>query len=40
MESKTVNTHNLASNGGRIVDFEKIYLKFIHSIINDILFLA
>lgn len=32
--------NDLAFDSGRIVDFEKIYLKFMHSIIDDILFLA
>ena len=39
-QKQLTHTHNLACDSGRIVDFEKIYLKFIHSIINDILFLA
>ena len=39
-ESNAVKTPNLAGDSGRIVDFQEIYLKFIHSIINDILVLA
>ena len=38
--SNAVKTPNLAGDSGRIVDFQEIYLKFIHSIINDILVLA